>query len=317
MRPQTLLTLVLLSLWPLSAWAHLDLVFLLDTTGSMSGEIREAKERVRELTEALRTARPNERVRVGVVAYKDKGDAYLTKVSPLSEDVEVSFQFLGTLTADGGGDTPEDVLAGLTAALRELSWDMGPDTERQVFIIADAPPHLDYPDRPKPEALIEEAVGKRIVINAIGCRSLNSHGIEIFRRIAYATEGSYQHIGRVRAGEEGLARAMLTALAPAKSEDPTRFPQLGVTHLGAGQQRTQGGLQVVPFHEEDGTSGRERCGLQVELPPGLALAQPPVVRKGDGALHLQLSLEQGQGSSTQRYALTECTPPSMPLRVSF
>ena len=317
MRPQTLLTTVLLALWPLSAWAHLDLVFLLDTTGSMSGEIREAKERVRELTEALRTARPNERVRVGVVAYKDKGDAYLTKVSPLSEDVEVSFQFLGALTADGGGDTPEDVLAGLTAALRELSWDMGPDTERQVFIIADAPPHLDYPDRPKPEALIEEAVGKRIVINAIGCRSLDSHGIEIFRRIAYATEGSYQHIGRVRAGEEGLARAMLTALAPAKSEDPTRFPQLGVTHLGAGEQRTQGGLQVVPFHEEDSTSGRERCGLEVELPPGLALAQPPVVRKGDDALHLQLSLEQGQGSSTQRYALTECTPPSMPLRVSF
>jgi uncharacterized protein YegL len=317
MRPQTLLTTVLLVLWPLSAWAHLDLVFLLDTTGSMSGEIREAKERVRELTEALRTARPNERVRVGVVAYKDKGDAYLTKVSPLSEDVEVSFQFLGALTADGGGDTPEDVLAGITAALRELSWDMGPDTERQVFIIADAPPHLDYSDRPKPEALIEEAVGKRIVINAIGCRSLDSQGIGIFRRIAYATEGSYQHIGRVRAGEEGLARAMLTALAPATSEDPTRFPQLGVTHLGAGQQRTQGGLQVVPFHEEDGTSGLERCGLQVELPPGLALAQPPVVRKGDDALHLQLTLEQGQGSSTQRYALTECTPPSMPLRVSF
>jgi Mg-chelatase subunit ChlD len=317
MRPQTLLTLVLLALWPLSARAHLDLVFLLDTTGSMSGEIREAKERVRELTEALRTARPNERVRVGVVAYKDKGDAYLTKVSPLSEDVEVSYQFLGTLTADGGGDTPEDVLAGLTAALRELSWDMGPDTERQVFIIADAPPHLDYPDRPKPEGLIEEAVGKRIVINAIGCRSLDSGGVEIFRKIAYATEGSYQHIGRVRAGEEGLARAMLTALAPAKSEDPSRFPQLGVTHLGAVERLTQGGLQVVPFHEGGDTSGRQQCGLQVELPPGLELAQPPVVRKGDDALHLQLSLTQGQGSSTQRYALAECTPLSMPVRVSF
>jgi uncharacterized protein YegL len=317
MRPQILLIPVLLALWPLSAWAHLDLVFLLDTTGSMSGEIREAKERVRELTEALRTARPNERVRVGVVAYKDKGDAYLTKVSPLSDDVEVSYQFLGTLTADGGGDTPEDVLAGLTAALRELSWDMGPDTERQVFIIADAPPHLDYPDRPKPEGLIEEAVGKRIVINAVGCRSLDKDGIEIFRKIAYATEGSYQHIGRVRAGEEGLARAMLTALAPAKSEDPSRYPQLGMTYLGDGQQPTQGGLQVVPFHEGVSTSGRERCGLQVELPQGLALAQPPVVRKGDDALHLQLSLTQGQGSSTKRYALTECMPPSMPIRVYF
>lgn len=314
MRPQLLLAAVLLALWPLSARAHLDLVFLLDTTGSMSGEIREAKERVRELTEALRTARPNERVRVGVVAYKDKGDAYLTRVSPLSEDVEVSYSFLGTLTADGGGDTPEDVLAGITAALRELSWDMGPDTERQVFIIADAPPHLDYPDRPKPEALIEEAVGKRIVINAIGCRSLDSEGVKLFRKLAYATEGSYQHIGRVRAGEKGLARAMLTALAPTKSEDPSRFPALAVMPLAPGERLTQGGLQVVPFREGSGASAR--CGLQVELPPGLSLAQPPVARHGDDALHLQLSLTQGQGG-TQRYALAECVPASMPLRVTF
>jgi len=313
MRPQVILSLFLLALWPVTARAHLDLVFLLDTTGSMSGEIREAKERVRELTEALRTARPNERVRVGVVAYKDKGDSYLKQVSPLSEDVEVSYRFLATLTADGGGDTPEDVLAGLTAALRELKWDLGPDTERQVFIIADAPPHLDYPDRPKPEALVEEAVGKRIVVNAIGCRSLGSDGVEIFRKLAYATEGSYQHIGRVRAGE-GLARAMLTALAPAKSEDPSRFPLLGVTSLGAGERLTQGGLQVVPFREGSGAS--ERCGLEVELPQGLALSQAPVVRRGEDALHLQLSLTQGPGG-TQRYALSECAAANLPLRASF
>jgi uncharacterized protein YegL len=314
MRPQILVSLFLLALWPVPARAHLDLVFLLDTTGSMSGEIREAKERVRELTEALRTARPNERVRVGVVAYRDKGDAYLTRVSPLSDDVDVSYQFLGTLSADGGGDGPEDVLAGITSALHELKWDMGPDTERQVFIIADAPPHLDYPDRSKPEALIEEAVGKRIVINAIGCRSLGEDGVEIFRKLAYATEGSYQHIGRVRAGEQGLARAMLTALAPTRSEDPSRLPLLSVTPLGTVPRVTQGGLQVVPFHEGSGAAGR--CGVDVELPSGLALSQEPVVRRGEDALHLQLSLTQGAGG-TQRYALPECSLASLPLRATF
>jgi uncharacterized protein YegL len=310
MRPQLMTVLVLCLLWPLSARAHLDLVFLIDTTGSMSGEIREAKERVRQLTEALRTARPGERVRVGVVAYKDKGDAYLTKVSPLSESVDVSYQFLATLTADGGGDTPEDVLAGISAALKELAWDTGPDTERQVFIIADAPPHLDYKDRPSPESLIEQAVSRRIVINAIGCRSLSGDGVEFFRKFAYATEGSYQHIGRVRAGDDGLARAMLTALAPASSEDTSGLPRLGVKHLGAGERTTQGGVQVVPFLED------EHCGLQVELPPSLGLTQPPVVRRGTDALHIQLTLTQGQGG-TQRYALSECAPASTPLRVTF
>jgi len=314
MRPQLILALVLCLLWPLSAGAHLDLVFLIDTTGSMSGEIREAKERVRQLTEALRTARPGERVRVGVVAYKDKKDAYLTKVSPLSDSVDVSYQFLAALTADGGGDTPEDVLAGLEAALRGLQWDLGPDTERQVFIIADAPAHLDYPDRPSPESLIEQAVSRRIVINAIGCRSLSGDGVEFFRKLAYATEGSYQHIGRVRAGEEGLARAMLTALAPAASEDTSRYPQLAVTHLGADERTTPGGVQVQPFTE--GTGANARCGLRVELPPSLGLGQLPVVRRGTDALHIQLSLTRGQGG-TQRYALSECAPVSMPLRVIF
>jgi uncharacterized protein YegL len=314
MRPQLILVLVLCLLWPLSAWAHLDLVFLIDTTGSMSGEIREAKERVRQLTEALRTARPGERVRVGVVAYKDKKDAYLTKVSPLSESVDVSYQFLAALTADGGGDTPEDVLAGLAAALREPRWDLGPDTERQVFIIADAPPHLDYSDRPSPASLIEQAVSRRIVINGIGCRSLSADGVEFFRKLAYATEGSYQHIGRVRAGDEGLARAMLTALAPAAGEDASRYPRLGVTHLGAEERMTPGGVQVQPFTE--GTGANARCGLRVELPPGLGLSQLPVVRRGGEALHIQLSLTQGQGG-TQRYAISECAPVSLPLRVTF
>jgi Mg-chelatase subunit ChlD len=314
MRPQLLLALAVCLLWPLSARAHLDLVFLIDTTGSMSGEIREAKERVRQLTEALRTARPGERVRVGVVAYKDKGDAYLTKVSPLSESVDVSYQFLAALTADGGGDTPEDVLAGLEAALRELKWDLGPDTERQVFIIADAPPHLDYPDRPSPASLIEQAVSRRIVINAIGCRSLSPDGVEFFRKLAYATEGSYQHIGRVRAGEDGLARAMLTALAPASGEGPALHPQLGVTHLGAEERVTPGGVQVMPF--ADGEGANARCGLRVELPPSLGLTGLPVVRRGPDALHVHLALAQGQGG-TQRYALSECAPVSLPLRVTF
>jgi len=312
MRPLPLLLLLLAAVAPLRASAHLDLVFLLDTTGSMSGELREAKERVRGLTEALRASRPGERVRVGVVAYRDQGDAYLTRVSPLSPEVDVSYSFLATLTADGGGDSPEDVLAGLEAALHQLDWDSSPDTERQLFVVADAPPHLDYPERPSPEALIEEALRRRIVFNAIGCRSLSSSGISFFRRLAYSTEGSYQHIGRVRAEEDGLARAMLSALAPPAPVDTSLLPvvsvsPVGVEAVGTGSAR---GLQVLPFSEEG------RCGILVELPPGLALSAPPLVRRGSEALHVRLSLTQGSGGRL-RFAFSECLPLALPVRVSF
>ncbi|WP_158502410.1 hypothetical protein [Vitiosangium sp. GDMCC 1.1324] len=86
---------------------------------------------MRDLTEALRSFRPSERISVGVVAYRDRGDAYVTRASPLSPDINSSYTFLATLTADGGGDTPEDVLSGVHAALYNLSWDEGPDSGPQ------------------------------------------------------------------------------------------------------------------------------------------------------------------------------------------
>ncbi len=108
---------LLVVLAPSLARADLDLVFLIDTTGSMGGEIQEAKERVRQIAEALSKQRPNQRLRIGVVAYRDRGDEYVTKVSRLDDRVEVSFAFLAALRADGGGDGPEDVVAGLLAAI--------------------------------------------------------------------------------------------------------------------------------------------------------------------------------------------------------
>ena len=198
--------------WSTPARADLDLVFLLDTTGSMSGELNEAKDRVRQLAAALAEGRPGERVRIGVVAYRDQTDAYVTKTSTLSPDVDDSFKFLSGLSAGGGGDAPEDVLAGVKVAIEEMNWSQDPSVERQVFLIGDAPPHLDYQDHPSPEALFQRAVEQKIVFNTIGCRSLSRDGVAFFRELAYATEGRYQHIGRVRAGEAGLAEAMLDTL---------------------------------------------------------------------------------------------------------
>src|SRR5581483_11934961 len=96
-----------------STRADLDVVFVLDTTGSMSGEIGEAQERLRQLAAALRTARTGQRVRFGVVAFRDRGDDYVTKSSPLSEEIATTETFLDGLAAGGGGDEPESDLEAL------------------------------------------------------------------------------------------------------------------------------------------------------------------------------------------------------------
>ncbi len=216
----TLLTTLILALFacPSPAAADLDVVFVLDTTGSMGGELREVQDRVQQLAISLAEIREGERIRYGIVAYRDRGDEYVTSVFDLSSDIAAAGKFLASLSANGGGDGPESVVAALVAALWEMSWDRSAGIDRQIFLVGDAPPHLDYGDEATPEQLIEEARRARIVINTIGCRSLPSHGVEFFRSMAYATEGSYQHIGRVSAAgagtvTEAVSRSMTTAAA--------------------------------------------------------------------------------------------------------
>jgi uncharacterized protein YegL len=317
---RSFLGLVMLStavLVPTSARADLDLAFLLDTTGSMSGEIREAKERVRQLAAGLSEARPNERIRIGVVAFRDRGDAYVTKVSPLSESVDDSFTFLATLHAGGGGDGPEDVLSGLRAAIRELEWSEG---ERQVFLIGDAPPHLDYQDGASAEELIDMAREKRIVVNTIGCRSLPSTGVEFFRRLAYQTEGRYQHIGRVQTGNErGLSNVMLEALTTNDLDSERRSAQPLAVHAEPPtslSERQQLGLRVA-YAKASAASTSDSCVISAFLPSRVRLAGMPDVRKGRRELFIDLALQAGTGGEHLRFLVRDCTHEKLPIRLSM
>lgn len=300
------------------ARADLDVVFVLDTTGSMSGEIHEAKARVRDLAEALRAARPGERIRMGVVAYKDRTDAWVTRVSPLTEEVAVTHRFLEGLDAAGGGDTPEHVAEALRVALQDLDWAQG--AERQLFLIADAPAHTDYADAPSLAALAGDAVARGVIVNAIGCRSLSPEGIEQLRGLAYATEGQYHHIGRVEADAGGLADAMLQTLAPEPGDDGP-LQALGVhesRRAPAAVEEGPGAGVVVrlgswfsPLEREPEGAGQS-CSLTVMLPPGMDLAGPPELAVGQARLHATLALRPGPGSRSV-WELQRCLPTATPV----
>lgn len=299
------------------AAAHLDVVFVLDTTGSMGGELREVQERVRQLAGALATARDGERVRYGIVAYRDRGDDYVTNRFDLTEDVASAARFLSSLTASGGGDGPESVLAALAAALGDMSWDMSDDVERQVFLVGDAPPHLDYRDDVPPEALIDRARAARIVVNAIGCRSLPPPGVHFFRALAYATEGSYQHIGRVQVPRPGaLTTALGRSLTAAAATDGGR--ELGVSWLGHADADAGGILvrQGGPSGIAQSVAGEhlQPCTLEVRLPPGFALLYPPRAWWSGDRLRVELPLTEGPGGR-ELFTLSECPPPTTPIDV--
>jgi hypothetical protein len=311
----------------LSAPAHadLDVAFVLDTTGSMSGELGEAKRRVKELSSALKAARPQETVRIGVVAFRDRGDAYVTTVSPLTSDVEETYGFLAELRANGGGDGPEDVLSGLHGAIHKLAW--GEGAERQVFLIGDAPPHLDYEGHHDPDALMSQAADKGIVLNTIGCRSLPPRGIDFFRRVAYATEGSYQHIGRVRADEGGLADAVLDALVEAPAPGGPRTPLAAFPERDRGQPPTETlaeqGVLVRLGTWWDATERAPAegaaCTLTVLVPDGIALSGQPAFETSELALHatVPLSADPSAMAHARTYELARCVDVATPVVVAF
>jgi hypothetical protein len=301
---------------PSTARADLDLVFLIDTTGSMSSEIREAKERVRQIAGALQTARPQETIRLGVVAFRDRGDEYLTREQPLSSNIDQVFGFLATVEADGGGDSPEDVLAGLSHAIHKMDWAQG--AEHQIFLIGDAPPQLGYADNPSVESLLSAARARRVVVNGVGCRSLSQHGVAFFRKVSYATEGRYQHIGRVQADEGGLAEAMLSTLAgPPAVETHAPF----VLRSSSERPVQEGGPHGVlarlgtwwsPL--EKSPDGDRVCTVTVMLPPGFGLASPVSASLAESGLHLTLPLGPGEGG-VRLYEPESCLDASTPVFV--
>ena len=93
------------------------MVFVLDTTGSMSGLIQGAKDKIWSIANHIVSGKPTPDVKIGLVAYRDRGDAYVTKKHGLTGDLDAVFENLNAFRADGGGDTPEHVAKGLSDAI--------------------------------------------------------------------------------------------------------------------------------------------------------------------------------------------------------
>ena len=192
----------------LSAAKTVDIVFVLDTTGSMSEEIASVKHTIQKVAESLSTSQI--RVRIGLVEYKDRTDAYDTKVYPMSTDLNAFGQQVAGLTAGGGGDMPEDMNAGLHVALTQLEWSAD-SVARLAFVIGDAPPHLDYQDGPDYAQDIRTASHKGIQLFTIAASGMDATGQAVWRQMAQFTGGTNMFVLRGGAGPQSVGGGDPTA----------------------------------------------------------------------------------------------------------
>lgn len=167
----------------------LDVLFLVDTTGSMADEIQRIKETLAAVTQKARDNTRAIDLRYGAVLYRDVGDEYVTSTHPFTSDVAQFEQALRSVDANGGGDSPESLNQGLAESIHGVQWRS--QAAKVVFLIADAPPHLDYPeDVPYWDSAVD-AVARGVRIHAVAASGLDAMGTLCFRQIAQLSRGKF------------------------------------------------------------------------------------------------------------------------------
>ena len=169
----------------------LDVLFLLDATGSMHDEIHQLKITIDEVAQRIHRLPGNVDVRLGMTLYRDEFDTFVTSTFDLTPDVEAFAEALSAVVADGGDDYPEALDEALADALSQPSWRSAAETVQLVFLVADAPPQvLRRVPVPYTESMLE-AAGRGIKIFPVSSSGTDDQAEFVFRQLAQFTGARY------------------------------------------------------------------------------------------------------------------------------
>ena len=167
----------------------LDVLFLLDSTGSMADEIHQIKSTLHSTAEQISNLPSNPNLKFGMVSYRDRGDEYVTRLYKFDSNVKRFSQSIDEVQANGGHDDPESLNQALHESVNDMKWRSG--AIRLIFLIADAPPHLDYPQDEDYAVEMVRAREKGIKVFSVASSGLDQQGEYIFRQIAQQTMGRF------------------------------------------------------------------------------------------------------------------------------
>ncbi len=231
---------------------RVELVFALDTTGSMSGLIDGAKRKIWSIAQFIAQGQPKPDVRIGLVAYRDVGDAYVTRFYDLSDDLDTVFEHLSSFEAAGGGDTPEHVSKALYDAIYKTSWTRDQSALKQVYLVGDAPPHTDYADGYDYKKIAKHAHELGIHINTIRCGS-DPETAMVWNHIAASAAGEYASID-----QSGGVRVAAT---PFDGEMQRLNAALVGTAIGYGTGRGEVARKVAAAAAMPASAAADRAGF--------------------------------------------------------
>jgi Mg-chelatase subunit ChlD len=222
-----------------AAKPRIEVCFVLDTTGSMSGLIEGAKQKIWSIANEMARAKPTPEIRVGLVGYRDRGDEYVLRSYDLTNDLDAVFGQLQSFQANGGGDTPESVNEALECAVKGMSWSAERSVLKTIFLVGDSPPHMDYANGPKYPDICKDAVKKDLLINTVQCGT-TTETVKYWQEIAQLGEGNYAAIA-----QSGNMAVVSTPMDAELAELNRKIGTTLVAYGGEGARRTVAAKQFA------------------------------------------------------------------------
>eukprot|EP00048_Salpingoeca_helianthica_P015111 m.225090 g.225090 ORF g.225090 m.225090 type:complete len:445 (-) comp16618_c0_seq1:31-1365(-) len=275
----------------------LDMVFVMDCTGSMGSYIASAQQTIADIIEQIVAAEKAD-VRFGLVAYRDhppQESTFVTNVYPFSSSVKTMRTNLNQLSANGGGDGPEAVVDGLHAALK---LDYRDEATKVVILIADAPPHglgtggdgfpNGCPCELDPMAVCRQMAEANISLYCIGCEPSINASKNFFMAMAHVTGGQYCPLGD--------AHVLSSAVVSGVREEMSLAAALAEVKVAvAASEHMDEAMQAEFVHKKLKEKNVRAKQMKQEGPAGSAAPAAPVLTPDAIAMSKATSLADIRG----------------------
>ncbi|MBW2463316.1 MAG: VWA domain-containing protein [Deltaproteobacteria bacterium] len=176
---------------PAAGTPNLDLMFVVDTTGSMGDELWYIQAELEDvIARAREEAAQNFDLRLSMNFYRDDGDAYVVRSQPFADDTAPGLAALAAESANGGGDFPEAVDQALADAINDHTWSEHA-TARLLFLVLDAPPHNDQAMMARLRDANRAAAAHGVKIIPVAGSGIDKETEFLMRFLAVTTGGTY------------------------------------------------------------------------------------------------------------------------------
>lgn len=171
----------------------LDILFVVDATGSMGDEITYLKTELQDVINRSGAQLPGMQINMGSVFYRDNGDEYVTRLFNFSTSSTKLINFINDQQAGGGGDFPEAVDEALKVGTQNMQWSTKA-VNRLLFLVLDAPPHKLPAQVTRLKEAIKTAQEKGIRIIPISASGIDLETEFLLRFLSISTNSTYVFI---------------------------------------------------------------------------------------------------------------------------